>query len=184
MSKNAASGKDTALLCFHDTSPTRHPPRCPYFEIGNVEYPKLKLLILSTLWLMAVSSDIYYCHVNLNARKLEQLRKMLLASNPGKDSRYGCVFTVLVTTDNFKPLPAFFSQPLRLGRTRNGVTTKAYGCIIAGLHWQMFVSSVVNDASYERFFPKETGILRVKVASPYSFGYLKPLLDELKIRTR
>jgi len=171
-------------LFFHATSPTRQPPRHPYFEFGNIKYPKLKLLILSTLWLMAVSKDLYYCHVKLNARKLEQLRKMLLTSNPGRDSRYGCVFTVLVTSDDFKPLPAFFSQPLRLRRTRNGVTTKAYGFIIAGIHWQIFVSNLVKDASFERFFPKETGILRVKVASPYSFGYLKPLLDELKSGTR
>ena len=171
-----------APLFFHETSPTRHPPRYRYFEIDNIEYATLKLLILSTLWLMAVSSDIFYCHVHLNARKLEQLRKMLLAGNPGKDSRYGCVFTVLVGIDNFKPLPAFFSQPLKLKRTRNGITTTSYGCIIAGIHWEIFVSSVTDDASCKRFFPKESGRLTVMVASPYSFGYLKPLLDELKTR--
>jgi hypothetical protein len=175
--------KYSAALFFQEESPTLNPPRHPKFIIeSGIDYKTLKLLILSTLWLMAISTRVFYNQVKLNARKTEQLRKMIVTGRPCKSSRYGCVFTVLVTND-YKPLRALFSQPQRLTRTRNGKTSKSYGFIVAGIHWQVFVSNVVGDVELEKCFVKENGSLIVRVRTIDAFPYLNPLIDDLRVKS-
>jgi hypothetical protein len=168
-----------APLFFMPSSPARNPPCEKYFQLGNIDYTALKLLVMSTLWMMAVSSDPYYAHVKLNERRLRQLRNMILKENPGEPAEYGCAFAVLVAKPSFKPLTTLFSQPLLITRKLGPKVLKTYAFIIAGIHWEVFISPKLTGTIMEKLFLGKDGTLTVRVASASDFSYLRPLIAAL-----
>ncbi len=104
-----------------------------HFVWAGWDYTKTKLFQLSLLWRMAISSLPIYSAVDLG--KHEEIRKMLLAEDPGEPWRYGCIPVLLTHLGN--PVSDIFSQPERFNfKGQNG-----YRFIVAGMLWFILVSS-------------------------------------------
>lgn len=59
-----------------------------YLRIRDIDYKRIKLLFLSILWRMGVSSLDFFREVKLGPHQ-EKLRTMILQENPGNPSDYG-----------------------------------------------------------------------------------------------
>ena len=58
------------------------------YTLENADYAKLKLFVLSMLWKAAVSTQPFCAKVVLSEAKVEQLRQMLLAKDPGGSTTF------------------------------------------------------------------------------------------------
>lgn len=64
-----------------------------FTQIGELDYVRLKLFFMSLLWRLAISQTHFLKGCNLGEFHTENLRKMILASNPGAWHRYPCLLT-------------------------------------------------------------------------------------------
>lgn len=103
-------------------------------HISGLNYEKFKLFQLSILWRAGISSLQFFEKVRLG-KHTEELRRLLLAGNPGSSERYGCfMFGLKHGAGTFTGV---IMQP---GKVRlNGHT--AYRFVFGGFLWAMLVSS-------------------------------------------
>jgi len=64
--------------------------------VTGLDYAKVKLYQMSTLFLASVSSVPLFKEVELLPEREEQLRKMLLSESPGPSAEFGCMMDALV----------------------------------------------------------------------------------------
>jgi hypothetical protein len=90
-------------------------------KITGFDYAKMKLFLMSILWRMGVAKDSVFSSVKLGPHA-ERLRRLLLDSDPGVATDYGCAATVIHMDGERMPLtrPAdgvrYKTQNLRMYR--------------------------------------------------------------------
>ena len=103
-------------------------------HISGLDYERFKLFQLSVLWRAGISSLQFFEKVQLG-KHAEQLRRLLVAGNPGSPERYGCFMFGLKHETG-----AFTGVIMQPGRGRlNGHT--AYRFVFGGFLWAMLASS-------------------------------------------
>jgi hypothetical protein len=105
-------------------------------QVRGLDYAKLKLFELSILWRAGVSTLPFFEKVQLGAVHEEQLRRQLLASDPGGPDRYGALMFGLKVGEMAETLQVIAEpRPVR----SHGV--KAYNFTFGGFLWVFHVSS-------------------------------------------
>ena len=103
-------------------------------HISGLDYERFKLFQLSVLWRAGISSLQFFEKIQLG-KHAEELRRLLLAGNPGSPERYGCFMFGLKHDAG-----AFTGVIMQPGKARlNGHT--AYRFVFGGFLWVMLVSS-------------------------------------------
>lgn len=64
--------------------------------VTGLDYAKVKLYQMSTLFLASVSDDRLFEEVELLTERQEQLREMLLSESPGPPAEFGCMMDALI----------------------------------------------------------------------------------------
>lgn len=95
-----------------------------HMDISNLDYPMLKLFLLSLLWRAHISSHDEYSSVKLGPYA-EKIRRALLEVNPGKDDDIIISITKLEQTAGYS---TFIGQPLK----HKVSNTTCYSIIING----------------------------------------------------
>lgn len=103
-------------------------------HISGLDYHQFKLFQLSVLWRAGISSLQFFEKVKLG-NHAEELRRLLLASDPGEPTRYGCFMFGL--KQNQKAFTDVIMQPEKI--RFHGHT--AYRFVFGGFLWAMLVSS-------------------------------------------
>lgn len=101
--------------------------------IENVDYKMLKLFQISILWRSSISNRPFFREVSLGPHE-EILRKMLIRSDPGKPTEYGCLMAIQLNEKG--EMSQIMTQPerVRLGG-QIGYIFRFAGC------WWCFVVS-------------------------------------------
>jgi hypothetical protein len=103
-------------------------------HISGLDYGQFKLFQLSVLWRAGVSSLQFFEKVQLG-NHAEELRRLLLANDPGSPARYGCFMFGLKQDQQ-----AFTGVIMQPGKVRlHG--HMAYRFVFGGFLWAMLVSS-------------------------------------------
>ena len=81
-------------------APSDHVQKCGAgrLEIRNLDYPKVKLFLLSLLWRMSVTSRREFSSVKLDTEDEERIRQRLINEDPGPPHHFACL---LLTNPNF-----------------------------------------------------------------------------------
>lgn len=103
-------------------------------HISGLDYEKFKLFQLSVLWRAGISSLKFFEKVRLG-KHTEELRRLLLAGNPGPPERYGCFMFGLKHDSG-----TFTGVIMQPGKVRLNSHT-AYRFVFGGFLWAMLVSS-------------------------------------------
>jgi hypothetical protein len=128
--------------------------RGPYVVIGDIDYKKLKLFLISLLWRLDVTTLPHFRGRPLPQQHRERLRLMLAKEDPGEPWEYGC--TVTVVQHEGKPIEALIT-PLFSGRHQgHWVHTIAAGGFIFA-----FVVSSHKAVFAELGFLQRNGTLRI-----------------------
>jgi hypothetical protein len=93
--------------------------------LKNIDYPKLKLFLLSLLWRMSVAKFSFFDQVHLGPHE-EALRLMIVNSDPGGTEDYG----ILCIAPFINGMPMKCTAPPEWVR-QNGI--RIYRCLIGGL---------------------------------------------------
>lgn len=103
-------------------------------HISGLDYKQFKLFQLSVLWRAGISSLQFFEKIQLG-KHTEELRRLLLADNPGSPERYGCFMFGLK-----HGVGTFTGVIIQPGKVRlNGHI--AYRFVFGGFLWAMLVSS-------------------------------------------
>lgn len=118
--------------------------------IEGLDYKSFKLFQLSIIWRAGVSKQRFFEHVELGPHS-EQLRTLLVDSNPGSPNRYAC-FMFGITHPSGQTLDVI-AQPTRARALRQ----VAYSFIFGGFHWAYLVSNQDVPAHMKSATLRENG---------------------------
>ncbi|WP_414665133.1 hypothetical protein [Horticoccus sp. 23ND18S-11] len=126
-----------------------------HIHIKGIDYPKTKLMFMSILWRMSVSSLPFFDSVDLGPHE-EKFRTMLLAENPGSAESYG----VMAVAPYFegKHLGHFITKPDIARITANRV----YRCVMGGVLFLFYVPGRKIPPAILPFMPSPAGTWRVR----------------------
>jgi hypothetical protein len=131
----------SARALYSKLSPVQTLPPRHHIWTG-LQYAPLKLFTISILWRMSVTNHPFYNRIKLPAQEEAQMRKMLLAGNPGAAWQYPCLVGTIVLR-NGEPVNTIISNPNRI-ISRAGDTY--YRFILDGL---MFIYVVPSFPRHE-----------------------------------
>jgi hypothetical protein len=125
----------------------------------GVDYTKMKLFFVTTLWRMGVSTLPDFAHLSLGINHENKIRQMIRNNNPGKQHEY----PILLFGARKDPcireiMPGLITNfgPSRISGHR------VYSFIIGSLMWLYFVSNHTNNTlQKEHCSLKEDGVLVV-----------------------
>lgn len=123
------------------------------FRVGQIDYRKFKLLLISLLWRLGITSLEYFRGVDLGPKHREKLRQMLLSGNPGEPWEYGCAITGLLHEG--KAFPELISPPA-WGKVAGH---RVYTMAIGGFIFAFVVSSHKADGLVEGFLQRDGQLL-------------------------
>jgi hypothetical protein len=136
-------------------------------ELTKLCYDKLKLFFLSVLWRSGVSSLDTFRHIQLG-RHEAQLRRRILACDPGAPATYGIIiFPLLFEGDHLKD---FMVEPTP-GRLPGG--NRIYRFVFNGFVIFVIVSSHPIETRFRRLLLSETGPLKVYPTELRDFPFLR-----------
>jgi len=119
----------------------------------NIDYKLFKLLQLSILWRIAISSHKIFKNIELPIPEPD-LKEMLLEQNPGKYNDYGCTLTLLISND--KLLSDLIISPNLVNFNSN----KYLRIIFGGFIWIFSLQKNENSFCNE-YFLNERGALKM-----------------------
>lgn len=137
------------------------------FQVHNLEYAKLKLFQLSVLWRAGVAGHSFFSEVTLGSHA-ETLRKMLLASDPGAATDYGCILVPVVADGQL--VTDLITQPLL-----EVVSGWQILRLVLGGHAWIFVLGDGKSHPFAKLFLDPTGTLQVRLGGKAVDGYLRGL---------
>lgn len=123
--------------------------------ISGVDYVKFKLFLMSLLWRAGVASDEMWEQVELGPHQ-DKLRKMLLASDPGKPHQYGCI--VVRNARLPEPFQRMLIAPRRV-KSQGGHTN--YFFVFAGMGWRFYASNHTEQLSKQQPFLTRAGDVQI-----------------------
>lgn len=127
-----------------------------YYFVKDVDYRIFKLFQMSLLWRASVASTAMFRNIRLGDFE-DQLRSMILASDPGKPNEYGCLILIM---ENTKYLHRIIWSPET--DHVDGCTT--YRFQIGRLFWYFFLPGCV-PSSATKYFLDEANLLHVPTVS-------------------
>jgi hypothetical protein len=132
-----------------------------YFA-GGIDYKKIKLFALSTLWVYSVSNNPDHKSINLGPHE-EVLRKMLLSEDPGPTEHYGIVLCKFIQQ---YPDGSLLALPKRVKDSGH----YWYYMIMGGYIWYIVVTGHKTQAVLNNNFIKETGEAFISIKSISDVG--------------
>ena len=136
--------------------------------IEDIDYKLMKLFQLSILWRATISSLETFSKVNLGPHQ-EKLRKMILDSNPGKYTDYGCIQTFIYMEE--KKLADALLMGVDLIRVEG---YRILRFVFGGIMWNYFVSSHNENFKFKNMFLLENGTLTI---TKYPIDKIKYLFE-------
>lgn len=118
--------------------------------LTGLDYEALKLHSMFQIWMMGVSTNPFFAHVELG-RHEKELANLLLAEDPAEPWRYGS--TVAVIGGNDPDWAGLFSQPERIRLYGHNV----YRFVAAGIYSFHYVSSHAPDSDFQHLFLQPNG---------------------------
>lgn len=103
--------------------------------ISGLDYNKFKLFQLSILWRASVSSQTFFESVELEKKHESNIRKMLIAKDPGPSEKYPCILVAVIFEGN--AIDDLMLNPTRIMQDSHWV----YRFVFGGFAWAYFVSS-------------------------------------------
>lgn len=136
-------------------------------DVLGLNYTKFKLFQLSVLWRAGVARHGFFSGVQLGSHS-EQLRRMLLAEDPGKNTEYGCTLVPLVAEGQL--LTDLIAQPASL--TANGFPMVRF---LFGGHAWLYVLGQGNTYPLRHLFLSGTGTLPIRSGGKAVEGFIRSL---------
>ena len=133
--------------------------------LRTLDYAKLKLMLLSVLWRMSVTSLPFFKAVELGPHE-EKIRQMLLADDPGPAELYG-VMAVAPYFDG-EHLGHLITPPDAARIHANRV----YRCVLGGILFLFFVPGMRLPTELLPFLPSPAGRWRVRREKVESIDFL------------
>lgn len=144
--------------------------------ILNVEYPKLKLYQMSTLYLAAVSQHDFFQQVRMTEEREEQLRKMLLSSSPGPSAEFGCAMYA-IAHDEITDERSIVSS----GHTRQWGELRIHLFTFAGFLWiHVDGDTDLISPDLKARFVRRSNRLRIDGIDPTDIALLRESFDDLR----
>lgn len=105
-----------------------------HIKLGDIDYTKFKLFLLSILWRMGAASDPIWKEVTLGPHQ-EKIRQLLIAENPEAPDVYPCILTAVKLDGHFDL--GWFLPP----QSSRASGHRIVRVIINGMIFAFFVSS-------------------------------------------
>lgn len=134
------------------------------FEVSGINYSKLKLFALSTLWLISISNLREFERITLGPHA-EKIKEMLVDEDPGPTEKYGVGMQKI--TDNY-------SKGILLSQT-NKVRFDGhvgYRMVFGGYAWLIIVTNHKLSENMEHIFINESGQAYIHCVSARDIGFL------------
>lgn len=152
-------------------------PGADIYEMGGINYKQLKLFILSTLWLMSVSSSSsQFSDIDLGPHE-ENIRLMLLNEDPGPYEQYGVGLNQLKEDEAGKIM-------LSIGMKLRFDSHVYYRMVFGGYAWFVLVSSHKLPPDMNLLLINEKGSVLTKPVSVRQVGFLLDVADSLPRKWR
>lgn len=135
-----------------------------FFVVAGIEYPQLKLFLMSLLWRASVSKLEFFARVTLGPYE-EQLRRMLLAEEPGPAELFGCQITAV-------ELDRELLEVIRMPDKVHLDGHTSYRFLIAGFMYVYTVSKHIHQFPGTGFFLTDCGSLFVHKSNAREMKFL------------
>ncbi len=157
---------DPPLLCENDAGRRN--------KMTRLDYTKLKLFQLSVLWRASISSDAFFCEVQLGAHE-EVVRRMLWDRNPGRPDEYGCSIGGLLLDDE-NASNDFIVQPM-VGMDGRCRTIRF---VFGSCMWLYLISPDTRRHSRSKYFVQKDGTMILEAAPSKANPFLQNLVQRLR----
>jgi hypothetical protein len=137
--------------------------------IGNLDYKKVKLFLLSVLWRMSVSSLPQFANVSL-ANNEDVIRKIILEEKPGGSCEYPIV--ALIPLIDGKMEESWMCFPIIANHPLYGTV---YYMIIGGILYS--ISMTQHDERFHKYLLYESGHWAMPLIDSYKIPFLKDFID-------
>ncbi len=136
--------------------------------IGNLDYNKIKLFLLSILWRMSISSLPQFANVSL-ANNEDVIRRMILEEKPGKNHEYP--IAALIPLINGKMQEGWMCFPI-IGDHPHGTV---HYMIIGGILYS--ISMTQFDECFYKYLLYESGRWVMPLIDFYKISFLRDFID-------
>lgn len=136
--------------------------------IGNLNYRKIKLFLLSVLWRMSISSLSQFTNVSL-ANDEEIIRKLILEENPGRSQEYP--IAAIIPLIEGKMEECWMCFPIVSDRPDGTI----YRMIIGGILYS--ISTTQHDQNFDKWLLYELGHWAMPLIDFYKIPFLKDFVD-------
>jgi len=136
--------------------------------IGNLDYKRVKLFLLSILWRMSISSLPQFANVSL-ANNEDVIRKIILEEKPGKSCEYP--IAALIPLINGKMEESWMCFPIISDHPHGTV----YYMIIGGILYS--ISMTQQDKCFHKYLLYESGHWAMPLIDFYKIPFLKDFVD-------
>lgn len=135
--------------------------------LHGIDYEKFKLFQLAVLWRASVSALPIFAKVDLGNTHQLNLKKMLLAQDPGSTERYGCALYGL--EHRGKPLEDLVIDPL----PHRAHGHRGYTFVFGAHAWMYSVSSHTLPIQIQKGFAQEDGTVPIYIVDALSVDWLR-----------
>lgn len=108
-----------------------------YLNISDVDYPKLKLLLLSIIWRASVSTHPDFSAASLGVLHEGRIRRALLDEDPGPETAYPVLAGLVVDSATRRLWDGLLLQPIKVRVQEHW----AHMTVFAGVSWKVVTSS-------------------------------------------
>jgi len=136
--------------------------------IGNLDYSKIKLFILSILWRMSISSLSHFTNVSL-ANDEEIIRKLILEENPGRSREYP--IAAIIPLIGGKMNESWMCFPFVSDHADGPI----YSMIIGGILYS--ISMTQHNQYFDKWLLYESGHWAMPMIDFYKIPFLKNFVD-------
>jgi hypothetical protein len=136
--------------------------------IGNLDYKKAKLFLLSVLWRMSISSLPQFANISL-ANNEDVIRKIILEEKPGKSCEYP--IAVLIPLINGKMEEGWMCFSIIANHPHGTV----YYMIIGGILYS--ISMTQHDEAFNKYLLYESGFWSMPLIDFYKIPFIKHFVD-------
>ncbi len=136
--------------------------------IGNLNYSKIKLFLLSVLWRMSISSLSQFTNVSL-ATDEEIIRKLILEEKPGRSQEYP--IAAIIPLIEGKMAESLMCFPIVSDHPDRTV----YWMIIGGILYS--ISTTQHNQNFDKWLLYESGHWAMPLIDFYKIPFLKDFVD-------
>jgi len=136
--------------------------------IGNLDYSKIKLFLLSILWRMSISSLSHFTNVSL-ANDEEIIRKLILEENPGRSREYP--IAAIIPLIEGKMNESWTCFPFVSDQADGTI----YSMIIGGILYS--ISMTQHNQYFDKWLLYEYGYWAMPMIDFYKIPFLKNFVD-------